>query len=94
MFSNQYRDVIKSLNKSNAVIEFKPNGTIITASENFCNTMGYSLSEIKGQKHAMFAEAGLAESSEYKDFWAKLNRGEFEAGEYKRIGNSGREVWI
>jgi methyl-accepting chemotaxis protein len=87
-------DILSALSKSQAVIEFKMDGTIITANPNFCAAVGYDLSEIKGQHHSMFAEPELAASQDYKDFWAKLNRGEFHAGQYKRIAKGGREIWI
>ena len=89
-----YRGQIRAMGKSQAVIEFNMDGTIITANENFCQAMGYSLEEIQGQHHKMFAEASLAASPEYKQFWQKLNQGEFISGEFKRIGNHGKEVWI
>lgn len=85
---------LEALDKSQAVIEFNLDGTIITANDNFLNAMGYTLDEVKGKHHSMFAEPAFAQSQEYKDFWAKLNRGEYQAAEYKRIGKGGREVWI
>ena len=86
--------ILDALKKSNAVIEFEMDGTIITANENFLKVMGYSLNEIKGKHHSMFAEGDFAKSNEYKEFWQKLNQGEFFAAEYKRIGKGGKEVWI
>ena len=77
-----------------AIIEFDPTGKILSANENFCNALGYSFSEIKGKHHSMLVEPDYAQSPEYKAFWAKLGRGEFDAREYKRIGKGGREVWI
>ncbi|MBL7716492.1 MAG: PAS domain-containing methyl-accepting chemotaxis protein [Bdellovibrionales bacterium] len=85
---------IKALNRSMAVIEFDLNGTILSANENFLKTVGYSLSEIQGRHHRMFCDPEYAESAEYKSFWEKLNRGEFDSGEYKRVGKNGKEVWI
>ena len=85
---------ISAIDKSQAVIEFNMDGTIINANDNFLNTVGYQLNEIKGQHHSMFVEPEYKVSSEYQQFWQKLNRGEFEAGEYKRIGQGGKEVWI
>jgi methyl-accepting chemotaxis protein len=85
--------VLTALNRSLAIIEFDQKGTILTANENFCNALGYSLSEIKGQHHSMFVDPDYVRSPD-KAFWAKLNRGEFDAREYKRIGKGGREVWI
>ena len=69
-------------------------GTIITANDNFTATVGYSLNEIKGQHHRMFVEPEYANSIEYKSFWERLNRGEYESSEYKRVGKGGKEIWI
>ncbi len=85
---------LDALNKSQAVIEFNLDGTIITANDNFLNVLGYTLDEIEGQHHRMFVDEVVGHSSEYRAFWKKLNRGEFDAGEYKRLGKDGREVWI
>ena len=89
-----YIGQIKAINRSQAVIEFNLDGTIITANENFLNAMGYSLAEIQGKHHSMFAESDYAKSFDYQDFWARLNKGEFQAKQYKRIAKGGREVWI
>jgi methyl-accepting chemotaxis protein len=83
-----------AINKAQAVIEFNMDGTVITANDNFLNTLGYTLNEIRGKHHSMFVEPELKNSSEYQQFWEKLNRGEFESAEYKRIGKGGKEVWI
>jgi methyl-accepting chemotaxis protein len=89
-----YRGQIDAINKSQAVIEFSLDGKILHANQNFLNALGYSLEEIKGQHHSMFAEPGYRQSTEYRLFWEKLGRGEFDAGEYKRIGKGGKEIWI
>ncbi|CCE03448.1 PAS domain-containing methyl-accepting chemotaxis protein [Bradyrhizobium sp. STM 3809] len=85
---------IAAINKSQAVIEFNLDGTIINANDNFLNALGYSLSEIKGRHHSMFVEPSERDSQAYREFWAALNRGEYQAAEYKRIGKGGRQVWI
>jgi methyl-accepting chemotaxis protein len=85
---------ISAISKSQAVIEFNLDGTIIDANANFLNALGYQLSEIKGQHHRLFIDPEHANSIEYKEFWAKLGRGEFDSGEYLRIGKQGQEVWI
>ena len=88
-------DAIRAaIGRSQAVIEFGLDGSILTANENFLKALGYSLSEIQGKHHSMFIEPQLRDSPAYREFWAKLGRGEFEAGEFKRIGKGGREVWI
>ena len=85
---------LKALDRSLAIIEFDPNGKILAANENFCTAIGYSLSEMKGRHHSMFVDQDYVRSADYKEFWAKLGRGEFDAREYKRIGKGGREIWI
>ena len=93
----EYADLvskIEAIDRSQAVIEFEMDGTIITANANFLAVMGYELDEIKGQHHSMFAEADYAASAEYKDFWKTLNEGKFQAGQYKRIAKGGKEIWI
>ena len=85
---------LAAINKAQAVIEFALDGTVLTANENFLKTLGYSLAEIKGQHHGMFVDAAYRQSPDYRMFWEKLGRGEFDAGQYKRIGKGGREIWI
>ena len=85
---------ISAVSKSQAVIEFKLDGTIITANKNFLVTMGYTLDEIKGKHHSLFAEAAYKESSEYVNFWKALASGEFQAGEFMRLAKGGRVVWL
>ncbi len=85
---------VAAISKSQAVIEFNMDGTIITANQNFLDALGYRLEEIKGKHHAMFVAQQERGSAEYKAFWANLNRGEFQAAEYKRIGKGDHEVWI
>ena len=88
------KGVIDAISRAQAVIEFQLDGTIITANENFLNAMGYSLNEIKGRHHSMFVEPSFRNSPEYRMFWEKLGRGEFDAGQYLRLGKGGREVWL
>jgi len=85
---------VEAISKSQAVIEFNLDGTIVTANENFLKTLGYSLSEIQGKHHSMFVEPAMRDGAAYREFWARLNRGEYQAAEYKRIGKGGKEVWI
>jgi methyl-accepting chemotaxis protein len=85
---------IAAIGKAQAVIEFQLDGTIVAANDNFLTAMGYSLDEVKGRHHSMFVEESYRQSGEYREFWAKLNRGDFIAGEFKRIGRGGKEVWL
>jgi methyl-accepting chemotaxis protein len=85
---------VEAISKSQAVIEFNLDGTIVTANENFLKTLGYSLSEIQGKHHSMFVEPAMRDSAAYREFWTSLNRGQYQAAQYKRIGKGGKEVWI
>ena len=85
---------IAAVDRAQAAIEFNLDGTIVSANANFLNTMGYALAEIQGKHHSMFVEPSARTSSEYTEFWASLNRGQYMAAEYKRIGKDGKEVWI
>ncbi len=89
-----FQGQLSAISKSQAVIEFNMDGTVITANANFLTTLGFTIDEIKGKHHSMFVDQAYRDSHEYKEFWNKLNRGEFNAGEFKRIGKGGREVWI
>ena len=89
-----YAGQVAAINKSQAVIEFELDGTIITANENFLKTLGYRLDEIQGKHHSLFVEPSYRDSAEYKQFWRDLGDGKFQAAEYKRIGKGGKEVWI
>ena len=83
-----------ALARSLGIIAFSPDGTVLTANENFLAVIGYSLPEIQGQHHSLFVEPAYRDSAEYKAFWDKLRQGEFKAARYKRIAKGGREVWI
>ncbi|MCR6631953.1 MAG: PAS domain-containing methyl-accepting chemotaxis protein [Magnetospirillum sp.] len=85
---------VNAIRKSQAVISFELDGTIIDANDNFLHALGYSLAEIQGKRHEMFVDPAYRSSPAYADFWAKLRNGEYQAAQYKRIGKGGREVWI
>ncbi|MDE2060881.1 MAG: PAS domain-containing methyl-accepting chemotaxis protein [Bradyrhizobium sp.] len=90
----EFQGQIEAIGKSLAVIEFDLDGTILNANAKFLDAMGYSLPEIKGRHHSLFVEASERESPAYREFWAALKRGEYQAGEFKRVGSGGKEVWI
>jgi methyl-accepting chemotaxis protein len=88
------RGQVAAINRSQAVIEFDTSGHVLTANDNFLNVLGYRLEEIKGQHHSMFVEPAYRASEAYRQFWDKLRRGEFDSGQYRRLGKGGKEVWI
>ena len=88
------QSALAALGRALAIIEFEPTGKIITANSNFCQAMGYELADIQGRHHSMFVEPAYSATTEYRAFWANLARGEFDAGEYRRLANDGAEVWV
>ncbi|MEK7351723.1 MAG: methyl-accepting chemotaxis protein [Nitrospirota bacterium] len=88
------KGIVDAIDKSYATIEFDLKGNIQTANNVFLQTMGYSLDEIKGKHHSMFVEPSYSGTSEYRSFWEKLGHGEYDAGQYKRIGKGGKEIWL
>ena len=89
-----YESVFNAIHRSQGVIEFELDGTIYNANQNFLDVVGYSLDEIKGKHHRMFVTPAHARSKAYKDFWAKLGKGEFDSGEYKRVAKGGKEIYL
>ena len=85
---------IAAINKSQAVIEFTLDGTITRANGNFLAALGYSEEEVVGRHHRMFCEASFTSSPDYARFWSELNAGRYQAGEFKRLGKHGKEIWI
>ncbi len=83
-----------AISKVQAVIEFNLDGTVLMANDNFLKTLGYSLDEIKNKHHRLFCEDSYTSSMDYEQFWEKLRRGEFVAGEFRRKGKGGKEIWI
>jgi methyl-accepting chemotaxis protein len=92
--ASDFEGQIDAIGKSQAVIEFNLDGTIVKANDNFLNGLGYTLDEIKGQHHRMFCDPAYAQSSEYRAFWDALGRGQYQSGEFKRFGKGAKEIWI
>ena len=92
--SADFRAQIAAFNLIQAVIEFQMDGTILAANENFLRTMGYTLEEVKGRHHSMFVDPAYAQSSDYRDLWAELNRGHYKQAEFSRLAKGGREIWL
>ena len=93
--SNQeLRSKIDAVGRSQAVIEFNLDGTIITANENFLGALGYRLDEVQGKHHSMFVPEAERSSADYREFWSKLRAGEFQSREFRRIAKDGHAIWI
>jgi len=89
-----YEGKSEAINRVQAVIEFDLQGRVLTANANFLDAMGYGMDEIRGQHHRIFCDPVVAGSPEYLAFWDRLGRGEFNAGEYRRVTRAGKEVWL
>ncbi|WP_284700748.1 methyl-accepting chemotaxis protein [Robbsia betulipollinis] len=92
--SDEHAGKVRAIERAQGVIEFDLRGNVLDANENFLSLLGYSLGEIKGQHHRMFCEPDYLNSDTYRAFWEKLGRGEYDSGQYKRLGKGGREIWI
>lgn len=86
--------LLAALSKAQATIEFSLDGTIQSANPNFLQALGYTLEEVKGRHHSIFCEPNYVKSPAYREFWAKLNRGEFESNQYLRVTKNGDQIWI
>lgn len=89
---NDQSSIIDALNRSQAIIEFTPQGYILTANENFLNATGYSLNQIVGNHHKMFCDDDFY--NENPNFWSELEAGDFKAGQFKRKKSSGETIWL
>tara|TARA_R110000787_G_scaffold16622_8_gene50392 strand:+ start:1548 stop:3014 length:1467 start_codon:yes stop_codon:yes gene_type:complete len=94
ILNSDYASQIAAISKSQAVIQFNMDGTIITANQNFLNALGYSLEEVVGKHHQIFVEPEYAKSAEYQEFWQQLGEGKYQSAEYKRRTKTGRDIWI
>ncbi|MDP4003361.1 PAS domain-containing methyl-accepting chemotaxis protein [Methylobacterium sp. NEAU K] len=92
--SRTSRATLAALNRSQAVIEFSPDGTVLTANDNFLTTMGYSLAEVRGRHHSFFVPPTERNDAAYQALWDDLRRGTFRSAEFLRVAKDGREVWI
>jgi len=86
--------LVNAMQKAQAVVEFDMEGLLVNANENFLGLMGYAIEDVRGEHHRVFCDDDYAASLAYRKFWQKLNRGEFDCGRYRRLGNNGKVVWI
>ncbi|ERE11432.1 hypothetical protein O166_04940 [Pseudogulbenkiania ferrooxidans EGD-HP2] len=92
--TGSYQDIVKAIGAAQAVIQFKPDGTIIDANPIFLNLMGYSLNEVVGRHHGMFLPESEKNSASYQQFWTELQQGKHQTAQFRRIAKNGKDVWI
>jgi len=90
----EQNSMVEAIGRSMAVIAFNLKGEVLEANENFEQTMGYRLNEIRGKHHRMFCTREEADSAEYRHFWERLNKGEFFSGRFQRINRHGDTIWL
>ena len=89
-----YAAQLQAISRCNAMIQFAPDGTILDANPSFLRTMGYTLEELRGRHHRIFLPPAERDSADYRHFWEKLNQGEHQAAQFRRLTRDGREIWI
>ncbi len=85
---------LAAVSRSHATIEFDTDGTVLDANQNFLDTLGYTIEEIRGRHHRLFVDPVEASAPDYEAFWSKLRRGEYDTRVYRRVRKDGRSVWI
>ncbi|SQF97753.1 biofilm dispersion protein BdlA [Paucimonas lemoignei] len=91
---NEAKNKLTALDRAMAVIEFDLEGRILCANDNLTRLLGYSATEIIGKNHSALCPPDLVNSTEYADFWRRLNKGEFFSGQFKRMGRHGNTLWL
>jgi methyl-accepting chemotaxis protein len=85
---------LAAIDRSQSVIEFATDGTILSANDKFLETVGYERADLIGQHHAILVRPEERGSDAYRHFWDILRKGEYHAGEFCRVTRDGREVWL
>nr|WP_176510811.1 PAS domain-containing methyl-accepting chemotaxis protein [Pseudomonas faucium] len=91
---HESESLLKAIGRSMAVVEFTPQGRVITANDNFLTTMGYRMDEVTGRHHGLFCHPHERESAQYREFWASLNRGEYHSHRFERVNKQGQTVYL
>ncbi|MDR3526291.1 MAG: methyl-accepting chemotaxis protein [Rhizomicrobium sp.] len=91
---NELEWMVDGLHKTRHILEYKPDGTILWMNPQILDMLGYRSEQCIGRHHSMFVEPAVAASSEYRELWAKLGRGEFVEQRYQRKAAGGRDIWI
>ena len=94
MLAAENEGMLAAIGKAQGMVEFDLNGNVLAANDTMLSLMGYSLAEIKGRHHSLFVAPSYAQSAEYRAFWEKLRAGHYDAGQYRRVGKAGREIWL
>ncbi|MEC9463592.1 MAG: methyl-accepting chemotaxis protein, partial [Pseudomonadota bacterium] len=89
-----FQNQMEAISRVQAIIEFTPEGEVVSANQNFLDALGYRMDEIKGKHHSLFIDPDYARTSDYQDFWTALRAGKFQASEFTRYGKGSKKVVI
>jgi PAS domain-containing protein len=89
-----YKGQIEAINRTQMMIEFEMDGTILHANDNYLRAFGLTNADIAGKDHSIFVTEEHRKSNEYKAFWEDLRAGRYHIGEFLRVGKEGQPVWI
>lgn len=92
--SLEQASLINAISRSMAVIAFSPDGHVLEANDNFLEATGYQAAEVIGKHHRLFCSDALSQSEEYRQFWLRLNQGEFFSGQFPRLNRRGEPLWL
>jgi methyl-accepting chemotaxis protein len=92
--ASELQSLWSAMNRVSAVIEFDTSGRILNANDNFLAATGYELHEVQGRHHRMLCDEQYAQSSEYREFWFRLGRGDLNSGVFRRFRKNGEELWL
>ena len=88
------RRKVEALGRSQMIIEYGRDGTILGGNEIFVKASGYPIEETRGKHQSMFEDPAYAKSAEYRKFWADLNNGITQSGEYIRHNKKGDRLTV
>ncbi|MBC3947780.1 PAS domain-containing methyl-accepting chemotaxis protein [Erwinia persicina] len=90
----EQQSVINAISRSMAIISFSPGGVVLDANDNFLKATGYTREHVLGQHHRMFCSDKLSASEAYRQFWERLNQGEYFSGQFPRLNRKGEPLWL
>ena len=86
--------LLSMVERTQAVIHFTVDGTILHANANFLAALEYTADAVVGNHHRMFVDAEYARSNAYAKFWQDLKSGKTFTDQFPRRTRTGRTIWI
>ena len=90
-----YRGQIEAINQSQLMIEFRMDGTIIKANDNYLRAFGYQDAELTDRHHSVFVIEGIQAKHRVQEvLGGTRDQAITRPGLFSRIAKHGNEVWI